>query len=292
MSDARSCDNESGAHGFDALLPAEMAQKAERIGAQKTRLDALSLLVLAILAGAFIALGAMFATTVLAGADGVLPYGVSRLLAGSVFCLGLILVIVGGAELFTGNTLIVIALAAGEIRLVEMLRVWAIAYIGNFIGAVGTAILVFLSGQYLADHGSVGEVALKLAVAKVTLPWDRAFFLGILCNVLVCLAVWLSYGARSITDKVLAVIFPVSAFVAAGFEHSVANMYLIPLGLLLKAFGPEGMLATAGLNLDGLTWGSFLVSLVPVTAGNIIGGGVLVGAVYWFVYLRPKPQQD
>jgi formate/nitrite transporter len=292
--DAGPRKSDSGAHGFDALLPAEMAQKAEQIGAQKTRLDAPSLLVLAILAGAFIALGAMFATTVLAGADGVLPYGVSRLLAGSVFCLGLILVIVGGAELFTGNTLIVIALAAGEIRVAEMLRVWAITYAGNFVGAVGTAILVFLSGQYLADHGSVGEVALKLALAKVTLPWDRAFFLGILCNVLVCLAVWLSYGARTIADKVLAIIFPVSAFVAAGFEHSVANMYLIPAGLLLKTFGPAGFLASGTLgaiNLDALTWPSFLLSLVPVTLGNIFGGGVLVGVVYWFIYLRPGRHQ-
>jgi formate/nitrite transporter len=231
----------------------------------------------------------MFATTVLAGTDGTLPYGISRLLAGSVFCLGLILVIVGGAELFTGNTLIVIALAAGKIRLAEMLRVWIIVYIGNFVGALGTAILVFLSGQYLADHGSVADVALKLAVAKVTLPLDRAFFLGILCNVLVCLAVWLSYGARTVTDKVLAVIFPVSAFVAAGFEHSVANMYLVPIGLLLKTFGPAQSLASGAT--DALTWTSFLVSLVPVTLGNIIGGGVLVGAVYWFIYLRPGRQQ-
>jgi formate/nitrite transporter len=294
MNDAAPHRSDPDAHGFDALLPAEMAQKAERIGAQKTRLDALSLLVLAILAGAFIALGAMFATTVLSGADGVLPYGVSRLLAGSVFCLGLILVIVGGAELFTGNTLIVIALAAREIRLAEMLRVWLIAYIGNFIGAVGTAILVFLSGQYLEDQGLVGEVALKLALAKVSLPWDRAFFLGILCNVLVCLAVWLSYGARTISDKVLAVIFPVSAFVAAGFEHSVANMYLVPIGLLLKTFAPAEFLARGTLgtiNLDALTWPSFLISLVPVTLGNIIGGGVLVGVVYWFIYLRPGRRQ-
>jgi formate transporter len=275
-------------HGFDALLPAEMAIRAERIGAQKARMNVLSLFVLAILAGAFIALGAMFATTALAGADGVIPFGVSRLLAGSVFCLGLILVIVGGAELFTGNTLIVIAWAAGEIRLSEMLRVWLIVYIGNLTGAVGTAVLVFLSGQYLADHGTVGAVALMLAVDKVTLPFDRALFLGILCNVLVCLAVWLSYGARTITDKVLAIVFPVSGFVAAGFEHSVANMYLIPIGLFLKMWGP----ANAATALDGLTWPAFFLSLIPVTIGNIIGGGVFVGAVYWFIYLRPGGRQS
>lgn len=282
------------AHAFDALLPAEMAHKAERIGAQKTRLDTISLLALAVLAGAFIALGAMFATTVLAGADGTLPYGVSRLLAGVVFSLGLILVIVGGAELFTGNTLIVIAWAAGEVRLAEMLRAWLIVYVGNFLGAAATAGLVYLAGQHLADHGSVGDVALTIALSKVTLPADRAFFLGILCNVLVCLAVWLSYGARTVTDKVLAVIFPVSAFVAAGFEHSVANMYFVPLGLLLKQFGPAELVARAAHgagNLDALSWTNFAISLVPVTVGNIIGGGVLVGAVYWFVYLRRDRRQ-
>ncbi len=276
-------------HAFDALLPAEVAQKAERIGAQKTRLDIISLLALAVLAGAFIALGAMFATTVLAGADGALPFGVSRLLAGAVFGLGLILVIVGGAELFTGNTLIVIAWAAGEVRLIEMLRAWTIVYVGNFIGAVGTAVLVYLSGQYLADHASIGAVALKIALAKATLPVDRAFFLGILCNVLVCLAVWLSYGGRTVSDKILAIIFPISAFVAAGFEHCVANMYFVPLGLLLKSYGPAELIANVVRStgsLEPLTWSSFALGLVPVTLGNIVGGGVLVGAVYWFVYLR------
>lgn len=214
---------------LDSLLPVEIARKAERTGAAKTRLDPTTLFVLGVLAGAFIALGGMFATTVLAGADGM-PFGVSRLLAGLVFCLGLVLVIVGGAELFTGNTLIVMAWAAGLVRLRAMLRVWLIVYLGNFAGATGTAVLVFLSGQYQLGNGSVAEVALKLALAKATLPFTQALFLGILCNVLVCLAVWLSYGARSTSDKVLAVLFPVSAFVAAGFEHSVANMYFIPPG--------------------------------------------------------------
>ena len=274
---------------FDPLLPAEMARTAERVGAQKTRLDTASLFALAVLAGAFIALGAMFATTVLAGADGV-PFGIARLLAGIAFCLGLILVIAGGAELFTGNTLIVMAWAAGEIRMIEMLRVWGIVYAGNLVGAMGTAVLVFLSGQYLSGDHAVADAALKLALAKATLPADRAFFLGILCNVLVCLAVWLSFGARSLSDKILATIFPVSAFVAAGFEHSVANMYLIPLGLLIKSWGPASFLAHlegAGVSHDGLTWAAFALSLIPVTMGNIVGGGGLVGAVYWFIFLRP-----
>lgn len=278
-------------HNLDALLPADIARKAEAVGVQKTRMNVPSLLALAVLAGAFIALGGMFATTVLAGADGVVPFGISRLLSGVVFCLGLILVVVGGAELFTGNTLMVMAWAAGEVRLREMLRAWAIVYIGNFVGAVGTAALVFLSGQYLAGKGSVAGVALNLALNKVTLSFDHAFFLGILCNVLVCLAVWLAFGARSTTDKVLAVLFPVSAFVVAGFEHSVANMYLIPLGLFIKAWAPAALWAEIGgdaANYAALTWPAFFVSLIPVTIGNIIGGGVLVGLVYWFIYLRPR----
>jgi formate/nitrite transporter len=273
--------------GFDALLPSEMARKAELIGAQKTRLDWQSLFVLAVLAGAFIGLGAMFATTVLAGAEHVLPFGVSRLLAGLVFCLGLVLVIVGGAELFTGNTLIVMAWAAGDIRLVDMLRVWLIVYVGNLVGAGATALLVYLSGQHLSGEGAV---ALELAAAKTALPLDRAFFAGILCNVLVCLAVWLCYEARTTSDKVLAIILPVSAFVAAGFEHSVASMYLIPIGLLIKDWGPAELLQLAhGVRgLETLTWPALLVNLVPVTIGNIVGGVGLVGAVYWYIYLRPS----
>jgi formate transporter len=278
-------------HGADALLPAEIARRAEQVGAEKARLDTLTLLALAILAGAFIALGAMSATTVLAGAEGALPFGVSRLLAGLTFCLGLILVIVGGAELFTGNTLMVMALVTGKIRLSEMARAWLIVYVGNFIGAVGTALLVFLSGQYLFGRGAVATVVLKLALDKATLPFAQAVFLGILCNVLVCLAVWLALGARTTSDKVLSVIFPVSAFVIAGFEHSVANMYLIPLGLFIQAWGPAELWAQANQNdYQALTWSAFFYSLIPVTAGNIIGGGGLVGAVYWFIYLRPAAQ--
>jgi len=201
-------------HRIDALLPREIALKAEAIGVQKTRLDFLSLVALAVLAGAFIGLGAMFATTVLAGADGVLPFGVSRLLSGVVFCLGLILVVLGGAELFTGNNLMVMAWAAGKVSPREMLRAWAIVYVGNFIGAVGTAGIVFLSGQYLCGKGSVAGVALTIATNKVSLSFEHGLFLGILCNVLVCLAVWLAYGARTTADKIMAIVFPVSAFVS------------------------------------------------------------------------------
>ncbi len=276
---------------IDALLPAEIAQKAETIGAQKARLDLSRLVVLSMLAGAFIGLGAMFATTVMAGADGVLPFGITRLFAGLVFSLGLILVVVGGAELFTGNTLMVMALAARKITGLEMLRAWLIVYVGNFVGAFGTAVLVFLSGQHLSGDGVVAEIAVSIASSKAALPFGRAFFLGILCNVLVCLAVWLSIGARTTADKVLAVLFPVAAFVAAGFEHSVANMYLIPLGMMIRDWGPSALGSVSTAHVADLSWPAFFWSLIPVTIGNVVGGGVLVGVVYWFVYLRPSPSR-
>lgn len=283
--------NEHNSSGVDALLPVEIALQAELVGVRKARLDVATLLALSILGGAFIAFGAMFATTVLAGSEGIIPFGLSRLLAGIPFCLGLILIIIGGAELFTGNTLMVMALAAGKIRLGEMLRAWLIVYCGNFIGAAATALLVFLSGQYLSGGGKIAEVALKFAVNKTTLPFEQAFFLGILCNVLVCLAVWLSLGARTTSGKVLAILFPVSAFVAAGFEHSVANMYLIPLGLMIRDWAPVDMwqhIGSSSADFGALTWSSFFSSLLPVTLGNIIGGGGFVGGLYWFIYLRPR----
>ena len=277
--------------GIDALLPAEIAEKAEAVGAEKTRLDAVTLAVLAVLAGAFIALGALFATTVLAGAHGAVAYGISHFLAGLAFSLGLILVVVGGAELFTGNTLMVMAWAGGKVGLAEMLRAWAIIYVGNLVGAVATALLALLAGQYLLADGEIGARALAIAETKATLPFGRALFLGVLCNVLVCLAVWLALGARSTSDKILAIVFPVAAFVAAGFEHSVANMYFIPFGLFIRLWAPAsfwtGIGATPADYAD-ITWLGLVANLVPVTIGNIVGGGVLVGAVYWFVYLRKR----
>lgn len=282
------------ANSIDALIPQDIAIKAELVGARKARQNALTLLVLATLAGAFIGLGSMFATTVLAGTAGIIPFGLARLIAGAVFSLGLILVVLGGAEFFTGNTLMVMALAGRKIRMQEMLRAWAIVYAGNFIGAICTALLVLLSGQCLSGDGAVAKVAMKLASDKIALPFDRALFLGILCNVLVCLAVWLSIGARTTTDKILAVIFPVSAFVAAGFEHSVANMYIIPLGLMMLTWGPPEMWIQIGAtasSFQALTWPAFFLSLIPVTIGNIVGGGALVGGVYWFVYLRNRQDE-
>lgn len=279
-------------HGtIDALLPAEIAKKAEAVGAAKVRMDTTTLFVLALLGGAFIAFGAIFSTTVLAGSSGALPYGVARLLAGSVFCLGLILVVVGGAELFTGNALMVMAVAAREVSLTQLLRAWLIVYLGNLAGAVGTAVMVYLSNHAMGGKGAIAATALRIANDKCSLPFEQAFFLGVLCNVLVCLAVWLAMGAHSTTDKIMAVFFPIAAFVAAGFEHSVANMYFIPLGMLLKwGMNDAGwaMLNLAAADLPALGWGGFVANLIPVTLGNIVGGGVLVGGVYWFIYLRQK----
>jgi len=267
------------------LLPAEMARRAEYLGARKAEASALSTFTLAILAGAFISLGAVFATTVAAGASAVLPFGVARLLVGLVFSLGLILITVGGAELFTGNNLIVMAWASRKVTMRGMLRNWAIVYAGNFIGALGTAALILISRQYTFGGGAVGVAALTIAKAKVGLGFVQAFSLGILCNALVCLAVWLTYSARSTVDKIASVIFPITAFVAAGFEHSIANMYFIPIALLIQDFDPA-FIVGSGVETVGLTWVAFVANLVPVTLGNVVGGSVLVAITYWFVFLR------
>jgi formate transporter len=274
----------------DALMPQEMAEKAEAIGVRKAELAFWPLFALAVLAGAFIALGAMFSTTTAAGSS-VLPYGVARLLIGLTFCVGLILVVVAGAELFTGNNLIVMAWASSKVSTLALLRNWVIVYIGNFIGSLGTAVLVFLAKQYTFGSGGVGEYALKVAASKLHYSFIQAVALGILCNALVCLAVWLTFSARSTAGKILAIIFPITAFVAASFEHSVANMYFVPYALFIKAFDPAFVtgLADKAPDLSTLTWGNFLLkNLLPVTIGNIIGGAGLVALIYWFVYLRDK----
>jgi formate/nitrite transporter len=274
---------------FDALLPAEIARKAEEVGVKKAHMDLVTMFWLAVLAGAFIAMGAMFATTAATGAS-ALPWGVGRLLAGLVFSLGLILVVVAGAELFTGNNLIVMAVMARRIHPMLLVRNWVVVYIGNFAGALGTALLVYWSGQYTFANGAVGLTALATGAHKTSLALVPAFFLGVLCNALVCLAVWLTMGARTTTDKILAILFPITAFVAAGFEHSVANMYFLPIALLVK--GDAAYLASVGksaADFAALTWPAFLVkNLIPVTLGNIVGGSVLVGLVYGFIYLRPR----
>jgi formate transporter len=276
---------------LDAFLPPEMAERAEQVGIKKANMPAGTTFVLAVLAGAFIALGAVFFTTVTTGAAG-LPFGVAKLLGGLAFCLGLILVVVAGAELFTGNNLIVMAAASGKVTPGQLLRNWGIVYAGNFAGSAATAVLVFLGGQYTPAGSALGLNALAIAHAKCQLAFVPAFALGMLCNALVCLAVWLCYSARSTTDKILSILFPITAFVAAGFEHSVANMYFIPMGLFVRSAADEQFWTAAGrepADFADLTWTNFLVAnLLPVTLGNIVGGAVMVGAVYWFVYLRGK----
>jgi formate transporter len=275
------------ASGLDALPPPEMARRGEEVGVAKAALRADTLLALGVLAGAFIAMGAIFATTVTAGGAG-LPYGVSRLLAGLTFSLGLILVVVAGAELFTGNNLVVMAWASRRISSRRLLWTWALVYIANFAGAIATAGLMYVSRQYRFGGGAVGDQVLAIAASKTDLGFVQAVALGAFCNALVCLAIWLTYSARTTTDKILAIVPPIAAFVAAGFEHCVANMYFIPMGLFVK----EDSAWLEGRDnlpdLSNLTWPDFLVgNLVPVTIGNLIGGTLMVAGVYWFVYLRP-----
>ena len=275
---------------FDALLPSDMALACEAAGATKAGRDMLALIILGLLAGAFIALGAIFMTVVVTGA-GDLPWGVGRLLAGLVFSLGLILVIVGGAELFTGDSLMIVACASRRITLAALLRAWSLVYFGNIIGAVGTASLVFLAGQHGFDNGEVGKTALLIATSKASLATVPLFFLAVLCNVLVCLAVWMSFGARSITDKILVIVPPISAFVAAGFEHSIANLYFLPYALAIKAWAGAEFWNAIGQDASayaGLTMTSALHNIVVATVGNLVGGSLMVGAVYWFVYLRKR----
>lgn len=263
--------------GFDAFSPREIAERVETVGVAKARLPFASMLILSILAGAFIGLGALYFVVV--RSDPTLGFAFRQVLGGMAFALGLILVIVAGAELFTGNNLLVMAWADRKISTLELLRSWVIVCLGNFIGALGLALLVLLSHHPELNNGAIGREYLQVAAAKLAMPFWTAFFRGVLCNALVCLAVWMALAGRSVMDKVVAIVVPISAFVAAGFEHSVANMYLIPMAMLLQQYGHGG----AG---PAITWMGFFNNLLPVLLGNIVGGSVLVGLVYQFVYHR------
>ena len=274
---------------IDAFPPPAMAARAIDAGVKKAALDSLSTFMLAILAGAFIAMGAIFATTVIAGGAS-LPYGVVRLLSGLAFTLGLIMVVVAGSELFTGNNLIVMAFLSGQASLSGLIRNWTLVYIGNFVGAMVTAYLVFLTRQYTFGNGSIGLTMLNIGEAKTSLDFIQAIALGIACNALVCIAVWMCFSARSTVDKILAIIPPIAAFVAAGFEHSIANMYFIPIALFVKYMGSPlffDAIQKTPEDFPHLTWGIFFAAnLLPVTIGNIIGGAIMVGAMYWLIYVR------
>ena len=277
---------------LDAMLPPQMALKAESVGVAKAEMGPRNLFALAVLAGAFVSMGAVFATSATAGAAGELTYGVTKVLGGVVFCLGLILVIVAGAELFTGNNLIVMAWADRKVSTQALLRNWGIVYLGNFVGSIASVVLVWLTGQHAFGNGLVGLNALNIAATKTSFGFFQAIALGVLCNAMVCLAVWLCFSARTTTDKILSIIFPITAFVTAGFEHSIANMYFIPMGLLIKAGASEEFWLTidkSPADYPSVTWSNFLLgNLLPVTIGNIIGGSLMVGMVYWFIYIRKR----
>ncbi|MGB8860404.1 MAG: formate transporter FocA [Ilumatobacteraceae bacterium] len=277
---------------LDALLPADMATRAEQVGVAKAHLPLRRLVPLGVLAGAFIALGANFSTVVTSGSG--LDSGVSKLLGGVVFSLGLILVVVSGAELFTGNTLIVMAYASKRVTAKALLRNWLVVYVSNFVGAAATAGLIFASGRMSAGDGAIGVRAMQIAEAKGTVGFFAAIFSGILANCLVCLAVWMTMSARSLMDKVIVIVPPIAAFVAAGFEHSVANMYFFPAALWQKADAPTRFWQASeysSLDFPHVSAQRLLIgNLLPVTIGNIIGGSVLVGLVYWFVYLHGRDE--
>jgi len=261
--------------GFDAYAPAQIAQRVNELGVAKTRQPLLSQLMLGMLAGAFIGLGAMY--FVLVQSDASLGFAAKRVLGGTVFSLGLLLVVVAGAELFTGNNLLAMAWADGKVSIGEVLRNWIVICASNFAGAVGLAMVVFLSGHPAMNGGAVRETYIAIATAKSTAPAVSLFFSGIMCNVLVCMAVWMTLAGRSVVDKLAAIVLPISGFVAAGYEHSVANMYLIPMGMMLKAARGDAV------DLYGLAH-----NLGPVIAGNLVGGSVLVALVYYVIYLRPQ----
>jgi len=257
--------------------------RVREVGEAKVAMPLFTLFALAVLAGAFIALGALFFTVTVTTGTTAQPtaFGLTRVAGGIAFSLGLILVVVGGAELFTGNNLIAMAWASGRVTTLQVVRNWGWVYLGNLVGALGTAALVWLAGVQNLSDGAIGDTMVRIARAKVTLDPISALARGVLCNVLVCLAVWLCMGARSVTDKILAIVFPITAFVACGFEHSVANMYFLPIGLAL-ATGTAAPLAIS----DALN------NLIVVTTGNILGGSVLVAFVYWSVYLRTPAERS
>lgn len=261
--------------GSDAYAPKEIALKVETVGVAKAHMATLPLVMLGLLAGAFIGLGGLF--FVIVKSDPHLSFAVSQLLGGFVFCLGLILVVIAGAELFTGNNLLAMAWADKQITTREVLRNWLWVCAANFAGTTGLALMVYFSGHTHLNGGAIGATVLKIALTKQNLVWHEAFFRAILCNVLVCMAVWMAMAGRSVMDKVIAIIFPITAFVAAGFEHSIANMYFMQLALLIQYFEPD----TAG---NALSVAGMLGNLGPVIFGNLVGGSVFVGLVYHLIY--------
>ncbi len=268
--------------------PEKIAEAATKTGAKKAGLELPVLAVLGVLAGLYIGFGGLLATLALAGAQEAMPYGAGRLLAGLVFSLGLILVLVSGAELFTGNTLLVVAWAEGRARLGEIVLAWALAWGMNLVGSLLAVALALAAALPMMGEGAFGAAALRTAEAKGSLDFGTAFASGVLANILVCLAVWMAWGARSAADKVLVIIPPITAFVALNTEHSVANMSLIPLGWGVREWASPEFWRATDLQPEAFPHAGlagFVANIVPVTLGNILGG-VLVGWAYWLAYLR------
>ena len=273
-----------------AYSPPQTAVVVENKAVARARLRVTQTFALSIMAGIFVALGAQFATFVTS--DSTLHFGLTALIAGVVFSLGLILVETAGAELFTGNNLNILGYLSNRITAWELLRIWVIVYIGNFMGSLLMVCLMYKTHQFEFFHNMVGAKALLIAHKKVNLSFTEALARGVLCNALVCLNAWLCYSGRTLADKVISVIFPIGGFIASGFEHCVANMYFIPMGLVLRKnpniVAAAEKMAGKSLDLSLLTWkGFFIHNLVPVTLGNIVGGVILIGIVFWFIYLRP-----
>ncbi|OPL17560.1 MAG: hypothetical protein AVO38_00620 [delta proteobacterium ML8_D] len=274
---------------FDDYSPAEMEKRVEAACRSKANLSLLSLLMLAILAGIFISIGAEFYTLVVF--DSSLSIGLTRVIGGIAFSSGLILVLVAGAELFTGNCLIMMGFASKVVSYKQLLKNWGLCYVGNFAGSIVIVFLMYLTSQWKMGNYMLGAKAVLIAAEKVNLTFLEAFSRGIMCNMLVCLAVWLCFSARSVISKVAAIIFPITAFVASGFEHSIANMYFIPMGIILKQndavlnvmYQTNPSASLERLNVKGLLW-----NLLPVTFGNIIGGAIMVGLVYWLIIVLPE----
>ncbi|MGC0274422.1 formate transporter FocA [Pseudactinotalea sp. Z1739] len=274
---------------YGILTPAQMARAAEDAAYSKAVNRPLASFLLGLTAGGYIALGFVFFVTSQVGAE-ALPWGVARVLGGLVFTTGLVLVVLTGAELFTSNTLTLTARASGRITWWQLLRNWAVVYVANFLGALTMVVLVYVAGTWRMVDGGWGTVVLNSATTKVSHSFVEAFALGVLCNLLVCLAIWAAYSGRTTTDKVVAVTMPIALFVASGFEHSVANMFLIPLGVIIRTSADDAFWADTGLapeDFGELTWGAFYVdNLLPVTLGNIVGGGVMIGVMYWTIFHR------
>lgn len=275
---------------YGAVPPAEMAKLAEQAVMGKAKKHPEVTLILAIMAGVFIAIAGMFYTVVMAGAQGA-PYGLSKLAGGIAFSTGLMLVVLCGAELFTSSTLLLMGKASGKLKMSNIVKNWSLVYLGNFIGSIFFALLIVAGGVWEGGNGQVGLSALYIAKAKLGHPFMQALVLGLLCNLLVCLTYWMTLSARTAAGKMMACILPVAAFVVAGFEHSVANMYLLPVAYMIKSTAGTEFWQAIGYtaaDFDKINLPYILMNLVPVTIGNIIGGGVMVGLSKWFVHLRAK----